>query len=446
MNITTVARFRPCDVASEVEKLAASEVENLTASEVEKLAASEVEKLAAEFDGRLDTILTWTVPQDEFYNKYFRAHVSSMIQSKYNNTIIAYGYSGSGKTYTLNGMIRMALEDMATQVNSDNEISLAVVEIYVEKVYDLMAPGNVASILGNGTILSHQVTSRAKNVLDLEERLQAALDHRRTRATSLNQDSSRSHTLVILEVQGARLYIVDLAGCERVSNSNASGIGLVEAIAINKSLSSLHAVVAALSDHSSTHIPYRNSKITMALKQALGGNSRTAFILCCASDQATIGESRHTLEFGSRCKAIVTAPICMARKKSAKDLLIEHLRARISALESIVPMPSEALQIPPELSLEDISLEQSQASIDLDPLDTSIGTQTTEVPSISSSTLNTAIEPEFEKVIERDIETTRTITEALQLEGVPEVVVTIADIALQVANIKIPKKNSFWCC
>ena len=403
MNITTLARFRPSK---------------------EESVGSGVEKLAADFDERLDTILTWAVPQDEFYNKYFKTQVNSTLQSQFNNTIIAYGYSGSGKTYTLNGMIRLALEDMATHVKPDIEISLAVVEIYVEKVYDLLEPGTAACILGDGTIVSTQVTSRARDVRNLEERLQRALDNRRTRATSLNQDSSRSHTLVILEVQGARLYIVDLAGCERVSDSKASGIGLTEAIAINKSLSSLHAVVVALSDQASVHIPYRNSKITMALKQALGGNSRTAFILCCASEQATLGESRYTLEFGTRCKAIVTAPVSMARKKTAKDLLIEHLRARISALETMVP--AETPPVPSPLELCPASTHTVEERV---------------------STLSLRASPELTCcVLERVPEGRKAAVHHRQCDVVPETLMTLADIALQVVEVEVPKKIGRFCC
>lgn len=388
MNITTLARFRPSG---------------------EDPPATGIEKLAGDFEGRIDTILTWSVAQKEFYARYFKAHVKSTLESLFNNTIIAYGYSGSGKTYTLNGMIRLALEDMATQLPEDTGITLAVVEIYVEKAYDLLDPGQAASILGDGTIVSTRVTVKAREVRELEAQLQRALEHRRTRATSLNQDSSRSHTLVILEVEGARLYIVDLAGCERVGASGASGVGLAEAIAINKSLSSLHAVVAALSDSTSFHIPYRNSKITMALKQALGGNSRTAFILCCASELASLGESRHTLEFGTRCKAIVTVPVSVARKKSPKDILIEHLRARIAALENMASNPE-----PPAPS----------------PLDLEVpNTGSVPSPIVSPLALPAAVAAG---------------APPLPLEVLVEVPISLADVALPVAEVESPQ--GCWCC
>jgi hypothetical protein len=238
-------------------------------------------------------------------------------------------------------------------------------------VYDLLTPGSETSILGDGTILSTTTTSGDPIVL--EDTLAHALGNRTRRATALNQDSSRSHTIAVLTIAGARLFIVDLAGCERVSQSKATGIGLAEAIAINKSLSSLHAVVYALTETLETkrvHIPYRNAKITMALKQALGGNSRTSFILCCASRRDLIGESRHTLEFGTRCKAIVTIPVTVSTTATrgsalaAKDLLIKHLEQRIVELECLVKRGNVATVLPRVESSADCISCMSPLSLD----------------------------------------------------------------------------------
>ena len=345
MHVTTLARFRP---------------------EKEGTPGSHVTQLAEEYESKIDTILTWSVEQAQFYKDHFQPHVTSVLGDRLNNTVIAYGYSGSGKTYTLEGMIRLALADIFKAPRPPVDVALAVIEIYVNKTYDLLEPGEPVSILGDGTVCSSRIVSQDPVLLERE--LTAALLKRRTRATALNHDSSRSHTIAIIEVALAKLFIVDLAGCERVARSKAAGISLVEAIAINKSLSSLHAVVAALTDPveaNRVHIPYRDSKITMALKQALGGNSRTSFILCCGSGAAQTPESRQTLEFGSRCRAIVTDPRRLAPVGNPKDILIAHLQERIALLEGLVAGVS--LQSKPEPEPEPEPQPEPQAEPEPEP-------------------------------------------------------------------------------
>jgi kinesin family protein 5 len=78
------------------------------------------------------------------------------------------------------------------------------------------------------------------------------------------------------------LYLVDLAGSEKISKTGAQGETLNEAKHINKSLSALGNVINALTDNRSTHIPYRDSKLTRILQESLGGNSKTCLIITCS--------------------------------------------------------------------------------------------------------------------------------------------------------------------
>lgn len=131
--------------------------------------------------------------------------------------------------------------------------------------------------------------------------------------TLMNAESSRSHSIVTLEVHQKNtktgrlkrgvLFLVDLAGSEKVSKTGASGMRLEEAKNINSSLTTLGMVINALCDGNS-HIPYRDSKLTMILMEALGGNSKTTLIICCNPEQKHSSETLSTLRFGERAKKI----------------------------------------------------------------------------------------------------------------------------------------------
>lgn len=111
-------------------------------------------------------------------------------------------------------------------------------------------------------------------------------------ATKMNAESSRSHSIFILTVQQnnledlsqrtGKLYLVDLAGSEKISKTGAEGTLLEEAKMINKSLTTLGMVINALTDKKTTHIPYRDSKLTRILSESLGGNSKTCLVITCS--------------------------------------------------------------------------------------------------------------------------------------------------------------------
>jgi kinesin family member 5 len=126
--------------------------------------------------------------------------------------------------------------------------------------------------------------------------------------TNMNAASSRSHSVFIvtvtsentetLEKQTGKLYLVDLAGSEKTSKTGAVGETLKEANTINKSLSTLGQVINNLTDGKSTHVPYRDSKLTRVLQESLGGNAKTALIITCSPAKDNEEETTSTLKFG----------------------------------------------------------------------------------------------------------------------------------------------------
>ncbi|KAM7380989.1 hypothetical protein PAMP_004251 [Pampus punctatissimus] len=130
----------------------------------------------------------------------------------------------------------------------------------------------------------------------------------------MNEHSSRSHSIFLINIKqenvetetklSGKLYLVDLAGSEKVSKTGAEGAVLDEAKNINKSLSALGNVIAALSEGTKTHVPYRDSKMTRILQDSLGGNCRTTIIICCSPSIYNEAETKSTLMFGQRAKTI----------------------------------------------------------------------------------------------------------------------------------------------
>ena len=148
-------------------------------------------------------------------------------------------------------------------------------------------------------------------------------------ATDMNARSSRSHTCFIVTVQQTnqrtfgqktgQLYLVDLAGSERIEKTGATGKLLEEANMINKSLTNLGKVINHLTDGKSTHIPYRDSKLTRVLQESLGGNAKTSLIITCSPAKYNLDETLSTLRFGARAKRIKNKP------KVNKEMTIQEL-------------------------------------------------------------------------------------------------------------------------
>ncbi|GAQ88640.1 kinesin [Klebsormidium nitens] len=262
------------------------------------------------------------------------APVVMSVLDGFNVCIFAYGQTGTGKTFTMEGTPANRgvnyrtideLFQLARQRHGEAryDVSVSVLEIYNEQIRDLLAaPGSGQKKLeirqghqGNHVpgLTEHPVTCAD----EAWELLQSGSRSRSVGATNANEHSSRSHCMLGISVKcenkvtgettRSRLWLVDLAGSERVGKSEASGDRLKEAQSINKSLAALGDVIAALTTKSA-HVPYRNSKLTHLLQDSLGGDSKALMFVQISPAESDAGESLCSLQFASRVRGIELGP------------------------------------------------------------------------------------------------------------------------------------------
>ncbi|XP_039146215.1 kinesin-like protein KIN-14F [Dioscorea cayenensis subsp. rotundata] len=280
----------------------------------------------------------------------------------YNVCIFAYGQTGSGKTYTMSGpkvlneqgrgVNYRALSDLfyLSEQRKDAfhyEIAVQMIEIYNEQVRDLLATDGINKRLEirnssqkglnvpDASLIPVTSTSEVIELMNIGQR------NRAVGSTALNDRSSRSHSCLTIHVQGRDItsgtilrgcmHLVDLAGSERVDKSEAKGERLKEAQHINKSLSALGDVIAALAQKNA-HVPYRNSKLTQLLQDSLGGQAKTLMFVHISPEADAIGETLSTLKFAER---VATVELGAARlnKESGE---IKELKEQIASLKAAV--------------------------------------------------------------------------------------------------------------
>lgn len=223
----------------------------------------------------------------------------------------------------MQGIIPRMVRTVFNRIETASEIieftvKVSMIEIYMEKIKDLIDPTKdnlkIHEEKGKGVYM-HDITETyiggENEVYDL---MKLGNSNRSISATLMNAESSRSHSIFILTVtqtnteelsqKTGRLYLVDLAGSEKISKTGAAGQTLEEAKMINKSLTTLGKVITALTDKKSTHIPYRESKLTRILSESLGGNSKTALVITCSPHPFNESETISTLRFGTRARSI----------------------------------------------------------------------------------------------------------------------------------------------
>ncbi|VVB04903.1 unnamed protein product [Arabis nemorensis] len=269
----------------------------------------------------------------------------------FNVCIFAYGQTGSGKTYTMSGPDLMtettwgvnyrALRDLFHISNARThvvtyEIGVQMIEIYNEQLLTLDIRNNSQLNGLNVPDASLVPVSSTRDVLDL---MRIGQKNRAVGATALNERSSRSHSVLTVHVQGKELasgsilrgclHLVDLAGSERVEKSEAVGERLKEAQHINKSLSALGDVISALAQKSS-HVPYRNSKLTQVLQDSLGGQAKTLMFVHINPEVNAVGETISTLKFAQRVASIELG----AARSNKETGEIRDLKDEISSLKS----------------------------------------------------------------------------------------------------------------
>ena len=270
--------------------------------------------------------------QTDVFDFSIRSTVDDILNG-YNGTVFAYGQTGAGKSYTMmgadiddeeqRGIIPRIVEQMFASIlrspgNIEYTVRVSYMEIYMEKIRDLLAPQNdnlpIHEEKSRGVYVKGLLEIYVSSVQEVYEVMRRGGTARATAATNMNQESSRSHSIFVITItqknvetgsaKSGQLFLVDLAGSEKVGKTGASGQTLEEAKKINKSLSALGMVINSLTDGKSTHIPYRDSKLTRILQESLGGNSRTTLIINCSPSSYNDQETLSTLRFGVRAKAI----------------------------------------------------------------------------------------------------------------------------------------------
>ena len=207
---------------------------------------------------------------------------------------------------------------LASPGNIEYTVRVSYMEIYMERIRDLLQPQTdnlpVPDEKSRGVYVKGLLEIYVSSVQEVYEVMRRGGTARAVAATNMNQESSRSHSIFVITItqknvesgsaKSGQLFLVDLAGSEKVGKTGATGQTLEEAKKINKSLSALGMVINSLTDGKSTHIPYRDSKLTRILQESLGGNSRTTLIINCSPSSYNDAETLGTLRFGVRAKAI----------------------------------------------------------------------------------------------------------------------------------------------
>ncbi|ONM04046.1 kinesin-related protein4 [Zea mays] len=328
-----------------------------------------------------DKVFGPTAKQKDLYDQAIIPIVNEVLEG-FNCTIFAYGQTGTGKTYTMEGECRRAksgpkgqlpadagvipravkqIFDTLERQNTEYSVKVTFLELYNEEITDLLAPEEISKATfedrqkktlplmedGKGGVLvrglEEEIVTNASEIFSLLERGSAK---RRTAETLLNKQSSRSHSLfsITIHIKEAtpegeelikcgKLNLVDLAGSENISRSGAKEGRAREAGEINKSLLTLGRVITALVEHLG-HVPYRDSKLTRLLRDSLGGRTKTCIIATVSPSVHCLEETLSTLDYAHRAKSIKNRP--EVNQKMMKSTLIKDLYGEIDRLKAEV--------------------------------------------------------------------------------------------------------------
>jgi kinesin family member 5 len=310
-----------------------------------------------------DHVFSPSGTQQEVYEIAAKPIIEAVFQG-FNGTVLTYGQTSSGKTYTMTGynnndlgIIPRLISDLFNIIGSSSKtieytIKISYCEIYLEKIKDLIEPTNNNLKIQEDKIrgvhipeLTETCVINDKEVLEL---IKIGTSNREISYTNMNATSSRSHSIFIISVtqndtkdcsaKSSKLYLVDLAGSEKVGKTGAAGKRLEEAKNINKSLTTLGQVITSLTDSKSTHIPYRDSKLTRVLQDSLGGNAKTTLILTCSPSPWNESETISTLRFGIRAKAIKNKP------KINKEYTVNELKIMLYAAKEEIKKKDKVIE------------------------------------------------------------------------------------------------------
>ncbi|XP_075248728.1 kinesin-like protein KIF3A isoform X2 [Convolutriloba macropyga] len=308
-----------------------------------------------------DNVFSDTSKQADVYNITARKIVDNVLEG-YNGTIFAYGQTGTGKTFTmegvrsqpeLRGIIPNSFAHIFSHIRECGKtkqflVRVSYLEIYNEEVRDLLGKDQnrrleVKERPDIGVYVKDLSTFAVNNADDMDRIMTLGNKNRVVGATNMNEHSSRSHAIFSSTIECSemgpdgqqhvkvgKLHLVDLAGSERQSKTGATGERLKEATKINLSLATLGNVISALVDGKSSHIPYRNSKLTRLLQDSLGGNSKTMMCANIGPAEYNYDETISTLRYANRAKNIKNKPKI---NEDPKDAMLRKFQEEIEELK-----------------------------------------------------------------------------------------------------------------
>ena len=347
-----------------------------------------------------DYVCDETQSQEAIFERVGAPIVDGVVEG-FHGCVLAYGQTGAGKTYTMQGvdydddgcdgcggggdvamrgggevdlnaahagLIPRVLRRLFARVESERarvaeaggdaefDVKCSYLEIYNETLRDLLmnseydgpAP-NIREDNKRGTFVENLLEERVVGAEQTYETFLRGAANRRVGQTNMNADSSRSHSVFTISVESrtkanptapvtkksALLHLVDLAGSERQKSTDAAGERLKEASAINKSLSALGNVIKALvdlADGKERHVPYRDSKLTFLLKDALGGRARCSLLACVSPAHVNVEETMSTLKFAQRAKLVKVRAVANEEAVGSSS----ELAAEVSRLRALL--------------------------------------------------------------------------------------------------------------
>ncbi|XP_053511246.1 kinesin-like protein KIF1A isoform X14 [Artibeus jamaicensis] len=387
-----------------------------------------------------------TSPEDINYasqKQVYRDIGEEMLQHAfegYNVCIFAYGQTGAGKSYTMmgkqekdqQGIIPQLCEDLFSRINdttNDNmsySVEVSYMEIYCERVRDLLNPKNKGNLrVREHPLLGPYVEDLSKLAVtsynDIQDLMDSGNKARTVAATNMNETSSRSHAVFniiftqkrhdaetdITTEKVSKISLVDLAGSERADSTGAKGTRLKEGANINKSLTTLGKVISALAEMDSgpnknkkkkktDFIPYRDSVLTWLLRENLGGNSRTAMVAALSPADINYDETLSTLRYADRAKQIRCNAVI---NEDPNNKLIRELKDEVTRLRDLLYAQG----------LGDIT-DMTNALVGMSP-SSSLSALSSRAASVSSLHERLLFAPGSEEAIERLKETEKIIAE-----------------------------------
>ncbi len=337
-----------------------------------------------------DKVLGDDTDQRDVYEASGKGVVENCLQG-FNGCLLAYGQTGSGKTYSMmgddgagegaggagasfgsRGIIQRSFEELFERIDAERErmrrtsdrtlacsVSCSFVEIYNETICDLTNPGSGNLVIrddpGSGVFVEGVQWHQVGSVGDVQRVLATGLANRKVAETLANDRSSRSHSVFTATIEQrimdaerdsstvlrSRLHLVDLAGSERQKASGAAGERLKEASNINKSLSALGHVIMTLVDvqqGKKRHVPYRDSKLTYLLQDALGGSAKTVLLATVSPATSNSSETLSTLRFADNVKRIKNKAV--VNEDVTGDT--EALKSEVVRLRQLLALSQEA--------------------------------------------------------------------------------------------------------